>query len=413
MPSPKVPCGTCGKPSESGLCWGCRYPDADKKSATPSAETFVGAENKAEISRITDQRVRTLADMIRVCEIDTTEWEVKRWVANKWEMGYKDKAQEAHTKPLFQIKVWLERKVAVMDARAEIAVMLADLRKEVKPRPAPAIVKSVGERHYMLEPHVPDLHLGKLSWDEETGHGNYDSKIATELFSEALEALIARTASFSFERVLFPLGNDFFNVDSTNNMTTRGTPQDVDGRFQKSFRLGKQIAVAAIERLRTVAPQVDVAVVRGNHDTMSAWFLGEVLDTLYANTPGVHIDNSPKARKYVEYHRNMIMLTHGDHGKRENYSRIMAAEESEMWGRTKHREAHTGHLHQMRVQEFHGVKVRISPALCSADAWHADNQYVGNARGAEAFTWHREEGIVGIANYTVPTLASKSRKRAA
>src|SRR5678815_4639289 len=98
----------------------------------------------------------------------------------------------------------------------------------------------------------------------------------------------------------------------------------------------------------------------------------------------------------------MLMFTHGDKGKRPNYPLVMAQEQREMWGNTIHREAHTGHLHQMRVEELHGVKVRISPALCPADAWHAENMFTGNARAAEAFVWHKDEGLVGTAIYTVP-----------
>lgn len=369
---------------------------AEKPANTSTLEVKGDA---AEITRTTHEKVRSLADLIRICEIDTTEWEVERYVANKWEMGYKDKAQAAHTLPLFQIKAWLKRKVAVMDARAEIAALIEELA--LPTRKVPTIIRTRDEAPYMLEPSIPDLHMGKLAWKEETGHANYDSKIAATLYLKALDTLIARTASFKFERVVFPIGNDFFNADNLQNTTTRGTVQDADSRFQKSFRAGRRVAMEAIDRLRSIAPVVDIFIVPGNHDSLSSWFLGEVLDAIYQRTHGVTVHNQPTSRKYVEYGKNMILLTHGDTGKRQNYPQIMAAEQPQLWGRTLHKEAHTGHLHHLRVQEHHGVKVRMSPALCSADAWHANNQYVGNARGAEAFVFHREEGVVTVANYTV------------
>jgi DNA repair exonuclease SbcCD nuclease subunit len=157
----------------------------------------------------------------------------------------------------------------------------------------------------------------------------------------------------------------------------------------------------AIERLRQVAP-VDVVVVPGNHDTLSTWHMGDSLECLFSKCEDVSIDNAPLMRKYYEFGKVMLLLTHGNKGKLADYPLAMAAEKPEMWGRTKHREAHTGDKHQLKVHELHGVKVRITPALCPPDAWHSESLFVGNPRSAEAFIWHKDEGLVGTATYTVP-----------
>jgi hypothetical protein len=54
--------------------------------------------------------IHTLAELVEYCKIDLATWEVERWVANKWEMGYKDDDGKAHTKPLYQVKAFLRRK---------------------------------------------------------------------------------------------------------------------------------------------------------------------------------------------------------------------------------------------------------------------------------------------------------------
>lgn len=54
--------------------------------------------------------IHTLEELIVYCKIDLAVWEVERWVANKWEMGYKDEEGNAHTKPLYQVKAFLRRK---------------------------------------------------------------------------------------------------------------------------------------------------------------------------------------------------------------------------------------------------------------------------------------------------------------
>jgi hypothetical protein len=91
------------------------------------------------------------------------------------------------------------------------------------------------------------------------------------------------------------------------------------------------------------------------------------------------------------------MFTHGDKGKRNDYPLLMATEQPEMFGQTKYREAHTGHTHQTKLDEQHGVRVRVLPALCEADDWHAENAFVGNLRSAEAYVWNKDEGLINIA----------------
>lgn len=397
----------------SGLCRSCvakrlnsRTAVADQKRELTDSTTVSG--DAAEVTKVTHEKVRTLKDLIRVCEIDAAEWEVERWVANKWEVGAKGDDNKIAVTPLFQIKAWLKRKVAIVDARAEIEQLKADAKLDMPMRTYQNPWKNA---EHMLQLDIPDLHMGKLAWAAETGHASYDSKIAEQVFEDAINALVERTAAFKFKRVLIPIGNDLLNADNKQNTTTRGTVQDSDSRYQKSFLITRRMYVRAIERLRGIAP-VTALMIPGNHDTLAVWHLGDSLECFFHKTPDVTIDNAPTSRKYDQFGKVMLLFTHGDKGKRNDYPLLMATERPEMFGATIHREAHTGHLHTLRVQEHHGVRVRISPALCPPDAWHAENAYVGNARAAQAFVWHEEEGLVSLATYTVPNIQTK-KKRAA
>ena len=257
----------------------------------------------------------------------------------------------------------------------------------------------------MLEVDIFDLHLGKLAWAKETGYENYDLKIATALFEEALEILIHRTTGHTFSEVVLPIGNDFFHTDNLIGETTLGTRQDMEGRFHKTAHIGRKLLVYAIERLRRIAPVVGI-VAPGNHDQLSAWHLGDSLECWFHSTENVQIDNLPTLRKYHQFGNVMLMFTHGNRGKHIDYPLLMATEKPTMWGATKFREAHIGHLHrtQMRdsykVDENHGARVRVISSLCAADAWHAEMTLVGNLRQAEAFVWHRQEGQIAHATFT-------------
>jgi DNA repair exonuclease SbcCD nuclease subunit len=261
----------------------------------------------------------------------------------------------------------------------------------------------------MLEISIPDLHFGKLAWGAETGWENYDAKIAEDCFHKALGALLDRTKQHTYKKICFVVGNDLLHSDNPKGTTTAGTQVSCDGRFQKTFRTVRTLMTDAIERLSAIAP-VNVVMVPGNHDTLAVWHLGDSLECYFNNSPNVAIDNQPRMRKYLRFGRVMLMFTHGDKGKREDYPLVMATEEPEMFGATFWREAHTGHRHQVRTSENHGVRVRILPALCAVDDWHSENQFVGNIRSAEAYIWNGSEGLIGTASYALPVTSTNRVK---
>jgi len=381
-------CLTCGGATNRTSNTTC--PTCASKGRLEATGTTTATQTDAEVSRISTTPVKTLADLIRVCDIDTNEWAVERWTANKWDSLSEDGP------PRYQVKATLKRKAHVLQVRDELAQMIKDAKTQM-PRPAKAQKGSKGG--VLVEVSIPDLHLGKLAWDGETGHGSYDSKEAQRLFREAASTLMARVSAHRLERIVFVVGNDFFHSDTKAGTTTGGTHLDNDSRFPKMFTEGRKLLTEVIEQFRTVAP-VLVVMCPGNHDATANFTLGEALGCWFHHYTDVEVWNQPTPRKYFQYGQVMLGWTHGDKGKRENLPLLMATEQPAMFGATRFREIHTGHLHQTRTQEFMGVRVRISPALCAADAWHNENQFVGNLKQAEAFVWDRELGLIGQAFYT-------------
>lgn len=365
--------------------------------------------------------IHTLDQLIEHCKVDLGIWEVERFVCNKWEVGMrpaavteyvtgrKGRRYPAWTRevgdpmviPLFQVKAFLKKKVNIVDAKAEIEA----LKKlaAINPKP-PAVDRKKTElpSGNMLEVNMPDHHFGKLAWGTETGGPHYDVKIAKALFVRAFDNLLERVKSYRFDEALFVVGNDLLNSDDLESRTTKGTIVSTDGRYQKTFATVRDIMIQSVERLREVAPKVKVVMVSGNHDKLSVWHLGDSLECWFNKYDDVEIDNSPKYRKYHRFGNVMLLFTHGDKGRRADYPLLMATEQSKMFGETKFREAHTGHNHVTKVDEKHGVRVRILPALCPPDDWMAENAMVKNQRSSEAYVWNAQEGLITIAVYTDP-----------
>jgi hypothetical protein len=346
-------------------------------------------------------RIHTLPQLLDYCKVDESVWAVEKFQVNKWEVGIKvgkgDNAK-VKTEPLFQVKAFLKKKVEVENIRKEIE----SLKKLAIEFPWPQELLRERPRKpsgLMLEINTPDLHIGKLAWGTETGGPNYDVKIAEATFNRSLETLIDRVSGYKFDQVIYILGNDLLNSDDIEGRTTAGTYVSSDARYHKTFAVARTMTIKAIQRLKQLAP-VKVIPVYGNHDQLSSWHLADSVEMFFMNDDKITIDNRPRARKYHQHGKVMLCFTHGDKGKKSDYPLVMATEEPRMFGETTHRECHTGHTHKTQLDEQHGVRVRVLPALCAADDWHAQNAFVGNKRSAEAYVWDREEGLISIVFHT-------------
>ena len=352
--------------------------------------------DNAELEKVVDKRVQTLDDLISVAKINLDEWIIERWVCNKWEVAAKLEDKKMYVQDLWQIKVWLKRNIKAI-AFNDIKVRVLKEIKKFAPVYPKLIYKKLADP-VMLEVNLFDFHFGKLVWGKESGI-NYDLKIAKKLFIDCVQKIINLATPYQIEKILFIVGNDFFNVNSSAAQTFSGTPQSEDERWKKTFAEGWKLVRDAIDRLSVIAP-VDVLDIPGNHDFESAFYLGEVLAGVYENNTNVKVDNGPKLRKYYRYGNNLIGFTHGKDEKINELPLIMANEAGIDFSTTAFREWHLGDKHHKKdikwiaTEEIKGVTVRILRSLSATDQWHYSKGYINNVRAGEAFIWHKKNGLI-------------------
>lgn len=360
------------------------------------------------------ERMLSLDDVIRKFNIDLDLWEVERYRAKTSEGYRKDRRVEWHVEegtvieghvndsgkmlvvPLYHIEVRLKKKIRETKGKDFIEALIEDAKsfmpKYVSPQYPPR-----HEDGCMLEIGMPDIHFGRLCWAEESGI-NYDIKIAEKVVDEVLGKLLNYAKPHEIDKILLPLGNDFFNSDTISNTTTRGTPQQEDVRWQKTFRAGVQLAIKMIDQCTSIAP-TDVLIIPGNHDNQRSFYLGEALSLWYSHNSSVTILNSAKTRKYYPYGKNLIGFAHGSDEKLAKLPIVMAIEVPDLWANSVYREWHTGHLHRKKemttnVEEENGVVVRILRSLVPADAWTFNQGFVASLKAGEAFLWHPTDGLI-------------------
>jgi len=197
------------------------------------------------------------------------------------------------------------------------------------------------------------------------------------------------------EKILFPIGSDYFNFDNDIPTTNAGTFQDTDVRWQKLFDIGMKLLLETIEKLRQIAPVISF-VVPGNHDFKTSYYLIYGLGAKMNTKTNVHIDTSPKLRKYVQYGQNLIGFAHGSELTKKNKKTIMQVEAPKKWGNTKYREFHCGHLHSEQTEEHGGIIFRDLSSITGTDAWHYKKGYVGATKKGQTFLWHKEAGLYQI-----------------
>lgn len=368
---------------------------ANKEPDSRKTEFHQENKNNATAESI-DPNVRTLEDLIKVCKINLDVWEVDRYVANKWEVAAKNESGELTNRPLYQIKAWLKRK-ETYKLKSIFEFYKNELNK-IPPKP-PQPKNYLQNASFVYEISIPDLHLAKLAWAQETGHTNYDINTAVSVYTDAFYYLAEMVNLTNVNKIILPIGNDFFNSEGLSGATTAGTRQDDDSRWQKSFKKGCSLITKLVDQYSQKV-NIDIIIVSGNHDEERCFHLGEYLQAWYRNNNAVYINNSGTQRKYYNFGKNLLMWTHGNNEKHTDLPLIMARE-SKHFSSCEHFHVHLGHLHQDWLREYKGVKVRVLPSLCPPDAWHSNKGFIGNRQSAMGFLYDEEYGEIANFYYNI------------
>ena len=347
-------------------------------------KTEVEGANTTIVSE--SHEIRTLDQLLAYTRVDLNKFYVSKHVINSW--GSADN-------PSFQVKAWLTLKDAEPESDEERIKELIEEAKAYMPV-YPKIEYSEEKSGNMLEISLMDSHFGRLAWGLETGDKNYNLKIAEKMILETVESILSKSMFYNIDKILLPVGNDFFNVNDSTNTTFNNTAQSEDERWQKTFVKGRNIWIKIIEMCSTIAP-VHALTVVGNHDTERTFYLMDSLECWFNNHESVVIDNSPKNRKVFKWGNGAIMYTHGCNEKVGDLPLIFATEFPIEFSSSEYRDIHIGHLHRssrtgfLGSEDINSVDVIVKPSLVPLDQWSASKGYRALSR-TEAEIWNKDTG---------------------
>ena len=256
----------------------------------------------------------------------------------------------------------------------------------------PTLKRSKEKKEYLLVIDPADIHIGKLADSFETGE-DYNNQIAVKRVKEGVQGILNKAQGFPIEKILFIGGNDILHIDNPKRQTTNGTPQDTVSMWYSNFLIAKQLYVDILLQLIAIAP-VHFTFNPSNHDTMSGFFLSEVMKTYFKRNNQITFDCSMKHRKAYRFGKNLIGTTHGDGAKHQDLPLLMATEFPIEWAKTKHRYVYTHHVHHKFSKDYIGLCVESLRSPSGTDSWHHKKGFQHAAKAVEGFIHHKENGQV-------------------
>ncbi len=214
-----------------------------------------------------------------------------------------------------------------------------------------------------------DIHYGRKGVDGS------DHKRTEEEVQSVIGQISTRLLDRDLKEIVLTIGQDFLNADNIAGGTTNGTPQDNSINWHEMLSGGLALAMWTVDKLADIAP-VRVVYNEGNHDRVFSYAIVKALEQRYRDCGNVTVDSGAEPRKYIEYGRTLIGLSHGK--DETNLSTLMQMEMSQAWGRTAYRYWFLGHLHHLEVDEKDGVTIFRCPSLAFADDWGRRKGFVGS-----------------------------------
>lgn len=239
---------------------------------------------------------------------------------------------------------------------------------------------------------VTDVHLGMLSWHEETG-ADYDLEIAERLLVDWFAAAV-EMAPPAATAVLAQLG-DLLHHDGWESKTpASGHILDADSRLQKMIRVAIRVMRRIIAMLLEKHAHVHVVMADANHDPAAGAWLREMFAAFYETEPRVTVDSSASTYYVYEHGDVSLFFHHGHKRKIASVDSVFAGRFREIYGRTRFSYAHLGHLHSDEIKPTNLMKVERHETLAAPDAFAANGGWL-SGRSAKVITYHAKHGETG------------------
>ena len=280
--------------------------------------------------------------------------------------------------------------------------LLDGLRDQIpKPRLIKRFASAPSDPNVLNQFLLTDYHLGQYSWHEETG-ADWDLKIAERTMLAFFEEAIRRAPAA--HTALFAQLGDFFHFDSRRPETpTHKHLLDADTRFPLMLRTGMRLIRQCVEMLLAHYEHVHLLLAEGNHDLDLSVVLREHMNVLCESNPRVTVETDSNPYYAHRWGDCGLFYHHGHlrNHKRDKKGQVADNSVVQTWvakfprifGETKYRYGHLGHLHHHDERGTNLMRVTQHPTLAAPDAHSASLGHISE-RNASVTSYDKRYGQI-------------------
>jgi hypothetical protein len=336
----------------------------------------------AEATFTLREEIHNLQELIEKCNIDTSVWQIDRYVQNYW--GNADC-------PRWQVKAWMSNKELSKPKEEQFQEKFIEFIQSYKSdyTPVPRFPGHSKKDAVMIIP-KQDFHFDKLDQEGQNDphKRQHHDHLVTNLFVE-------KAATFyNLKKVYYVLGSDYFNAEFTKT-TTKGTPQqNAIEAYHESFNQACIHEIYQIQHLLKNVDEVEVIFIPGNHDYYVGWHLVQYLAGYFRHEERISFDASKELDKCVHAWDTAVMLRHGNDIKPQALANIFPAKYRKQWANSNHTYIITGDKHSEKSADYGATRHYQVPALSSSKSlWDQNNGYVVTRTEHSAFIIEENKGI--------------------
>lgn len=269
--------------------------------------------------------------------------------------------------------------------------------KEVKPIPAPVLQTEKFIEGDMTLFMSIDEHINVKVLSDQCGQ-DYGLKDAENLMYSKFIDMVRRTPKTK-KAVYVNLGDQFHENDHMRVTPASKHELDTDKSSYTASDSVVGLTMARIDHLLSHYEEVEIYGVSGNHDIDPMGWLFRCIEIAYRNEPRVTVKFYPNELFAYQHGNTLLGFHHGHRMKPEVMAGNVADRFSDMYGQTKMRYLHTGHVHHDTVKDlWGGFKWHSHRTMAPKDWYSHSNGYISR-QSMKSYVYNDKEGEV--ANFTV------------
>lgn len=333
-----------------------------------------GTQKLLAYKQMSEEQSKDPDYVMQINGYDPSKWELVRLRVNEWT------ARNSDDEELYNYQIRLDVKPKSINK-----ITLADIRKANKEYTYkhPFIKPTKIEGNYALEIGLTDIHIGSPEFDEL-------------LFLKTIVDIAEYAKSVEgLEKIYLNWYGDVIHVDNTNKTTTRGTQLEMPMSAYDMYQKAKEIIDFTITEFAFT--NINFIWVQGNHSRFAEYALFDGTKDRWINNKHIKFDVDERRRKAFLYGNQLVGVYHGDLAKAQTFD-WLARDFDVLWGKSKYREQHSGHLHHEAVQTKAGIVSRTLTTVKDTDSYEDGLGYRNISRVVQTFLYEKQTGLKQI-NY--------------